>query len=81
MEYIIKLLSVNYEKHQKQFNKNIRLPSAIWRCAKIIEMTAAQTCMVVQIYRKNIVGVVCIDILPYFFNIPCANLNYLNISD
>ncbi|XP_014364187.2 uncharacterized protein LOC106715416 [Papilio machaon] len=58
MEYIIKLLSVNYEKHQKQFNKNIRLPSAIWRCAKIIEMTAAQTCMVVQIYRKNIVGVI-----------------------
>ncbi|XP_068619517.1 uncharacterized protein [Battus philenor] len=58
MEHIIKLLSINYESNQRLNNKNLRLPSAIWRCAKNIEMTAAQTCMVVQIYRKNIVAVI-----------------------
>ncbi|XP_013186298.1 uncharacterized protein LOC106131672 [Amyelois transitella] len=54
MEYIIKLLSLNYETNQRLLNKNIYLPSAIWRCAKNIEMNAAQTCMVVQLYRKNV---------------------------
>lgn len=54
MEYVIKLLSINYETNQRLVNKNIYLPSAIWRCAKNIEMTAAQSCMVVQLYRKNI---------------------------
>ncbi|KAJ0172247.1 hypothetical protein K1T71_012220 [Dendrolimus kikuchii] len=58
MEYMIKLLSNNYETNQKLINKNIYLPSAIWRCAKAIEMKAAQTCMVVQLYRKNIVAAV-----------------------
>ncbi|CAG9793430.1 unnamed protein product [Diatraea saccharalis] len=58
MEYIIKLLSINYENNQKLLNKNIYLPSAIWRCAKNIEMKAAQTCMVVQLYRKNIVAAI-----------------------
>ncbi|CAH0677771.1 unnamed protein product [Spodoptera exigua] len=58
MEYIIRLLSTNYETHQKLVNKNIYLPSAIWRCAKKLEVTAAQACMVVQIYRKNIVSVI-----------------------
>ncbi|XP_063832594.1 uncharacterized protein LOC135081740 [Ostrinia nubilalis] len=57
-EYVIKLLSVNYEQNQKLLNKNIYLPSAIWRCAKSIEMNAAQTCMVVQLYRKSIVAVI-----------------------
>ncbi|XP_061379880.1 uncharacterized protein LOC116774021 isoform X2 [Danaus plexippus] len=57
MEYLIKLLSVNYETNQKLLNKNIYLPSAIWRCAKIIEMSAAQTAMVVNLYRKNIMNV------------------------
>ncbi|RVE50427.1 hypothetical protein evm_004964 [Chilo suppressalis] len=56
MEYIIRLLSINYENNQKLLNKNIYLPSAIWRCAKLMEMKAAQTCMVVQLYRKNIVA-------------------------
>ncbi|KAJ8711722.1 hypothetical protein PYW08_008676 [Mythimna loreyi] len=55
MEYVIKLLSNNYETHQKLVNKNIYLPSAIWTCAKKIEMSAAQACMVAQIYRKNII--------------------------
>lgn len=58
MEYIIRLLSTNYETHQKLVNKNIYLPSAIWRCAKKLEVTAAQACMVVQIYRKNIISVI-----------------------
>ncbi|CAG4991142.1 unnamed protein product [Parnassius apollo] len=58
MEYIIKLLSINYENNQRPQNKNIHLPSAIWRCAKNIEITAAQTCMVVQLYRKNIITVI-----------------------
>ncbi|CAH1636028.1 unnamed protein product [Spodoptera littoralis] len=58
MEYIIRLLSTNYETHQKLVNKNIYLPSAIWRCAKKLEATAAQACMVVQIYRKNIISVI-----------------------
>ncbi|XP_021191079.3 uncharacterized protein LOC110376802 [Helicoverpa armigera] len=55
MEYVIKLLSNNYETHQKLVNKNIYLPSAIWRCAKNIELSAAKACMVVQLYRKHIV--------------------------
>ncbi|CAB3233521.1 unnamed protein product [Arctia plantaginis] len=58
MEYVIKLLSTNYETNQKLVNKNIYLPSAIWRCAKIIETKAAQSCMVIQLYRKNIIAVV-----------------------
>ncbi|XP_047537687.1 uncharacterized protein LOC125071472 [Vanessa atalanta] len=58
MEYLIKLLSVNYENNQKLQNKNIYLPSAIWRCAKMIEMSAAQASMVVQLYRKSITNVV-----------------------
>lgn len=58
MDYVIKLLSSNYETHQKLVNKNIYLPSAIWTCAKNIEMSAAQACMVAQIYRKNILTVV-----------------------
>ncbi|KAM3961216.1 uncharacterized protein ACR2FA_004770 [Aphomia sociella] len=58
MDYIIKMLSINYENNQRLLNKNIYLPSAIWRCAKKIEMTAAQTCMVVQLYRKNITSVI-----------------------
>lgn len=58
MEYLIKLLSVNYESHQRLRNKNIYLPSAIWRCAKIIEMSAAQASMVVQLYRESITNVV-----------------------
>ncbi|XP_049886142.1 uncharacterized protein LOC126380637 isoform X2 [Pectinophora gossypiella] len=57
MEYLIKLLSVNYETNQK-LHKNIYLPSAIWRCAKNIETTAAQTCMVVQLYRKYITSAI-----------------------
>lgn len=60
MEYVIKLLSINYETNQKLLNKNIYLPSAIWRCAKNIETKAAQSCMVVQLYRKNIIAVVTI---------------------
>lgn len=56
MEYLIKLLSVNYENNQKLLNKNIYLPSAIWRCAKNIEMKAAQMCMMAQLYRKHIVA-------------------------
>ncbi|CAK1593852.1 unnamed protein product [Parnassius mnemosyne] len=58
MEHIIKLLSINYENNQRPHTKNIHLPSAIWRCAKNIEITAAQTCMVVQLYRKNIISVI-----------------------
>ncbi|CAH0596309.1 unnamed protein product [Chrysodeixis includens] len=58
MEYIIKLLSINYETHHKLINKNLYMPSAIWRCAKTIEMSAAQACMVVQIYRNNIITAV-----------------------
>ncbi|XP_073966972.1 uncharacterized protein [Choristoneura fumiferana] len=58
MEYIIRLLSVNYENNQKLLNKNIYLPSAIWRCAKNIETSAAQACMVVQLYRQNIQNVI-----------------------
>ncbi|CAH0731915.1 unnamed protein product, partial [Brenthis ino] len=58
MEYLIKLLSVNYESHQRLRNKNIYLPSAIWRCAKIIEMSAAQASMVVQLYRESITSVI-----------------------
>ncbi|XP_059051839.1 uncharacterized protein LOC131846526 [Achroia grisella] len=58
MDYIIKMLSINYETNQRLLNKNIYLPSAIWRCAKKIEMTAAQTCMVAQVYRKNITTVI-----------------------
>ncbi|XP_039759958.1 uncharacterized protein LOC120633706 [Pararge aegeria] len=58
MEYLIKLLAVNYEKNQKLLNKNIYLPSAIWRCAKMIEMSAAQASMVVQIYRNSISEVI-----------------------
>ncbi|XP_034836047.1 uncharacterized protein [Maniola hyperantus] len=58
MEYLIKLLSVNYENNQKLLNKNIYLPSAIWRCAKMIEMSAAQGSMVVQLYRKSITDVI-----------------------
>ncbi|XP_052754156.1 uncharacterized protein LOC113520218 isoform X2 [Galleria mellonella] len=58
MDYIIKMLSINYENNQRLLNKNIYLPSAIWRCAKKIEMTAAQTCMVAQLYRKNITAVI-----------------------
>ncbi|XP_053615709.1 uncharacterized protein LOC128678296 [Plodia interpunctella] len=58
MEYIIKLLSLNYETNQRLLNKNIYLPSAIWRCAKNIEMNAAQTCMLVQLYRKNVTKVI-----------------------
>ncbi|XP_050354774.1 uncharacterized protein LOC126776356 [Nymphalis io] len=58
MEYLIKLLSVNYERNQKLQNKDVYLPSAIWRCAKMIEMSAAQASMVVQLYRKSITSVV-----------------------
>ncbi|XP_047998142.1 uncharacterized protein LOC125235567 isoform X1 [Leguminivora glycinivorella] len=58
MEYLIKLLSINYENNQKLLNKNIYLPSAIWRCAKNIETSAVQACMVVQLYRKNIQNVI-----------------------
>ncbi|KAI5645774.1 hypothetical protein NE865_02044 [Phthorimaea operculella] len=58
MEYLIKLLAVNYETNQKLLNKNIYLPSAIWRCAKNIETAAAQMCMVVQLYRQNLLQVV-----------------------
>ncbi|XP_075984822.1 uncharacterized protein LOC142982283 [Anticarsia gemmatalis] len=58
MDYVIKLLSANYETNQKLINKNIYLPSAIWRCAKNIEMNAAQACMVVQLYRKNITSMI-----------------------
>ncbi|KAJ2954809.1 hypothetical protein O0L34_g3118 [Tuta absoluta] len=58
MEYLIKLLAVNYETNQKLLNKNIYLPSAIWRCAKKIETAAAQMSMVVQLYRQNLLHVV-----------------------
>ncbi|XP_063549222.1 uncharacterized protein LOC134756319 [Cydia strobilella] len=58
MEYVIKLLSINYENNQKLLNKNIYLPSAIWRCAKNIETSAVQASMVVQLYRKNIQNVI-----------------------
>lgn len=58
MEYLIKLLAVNYESNHKLHNKNVYLPSAIWRCAKMIEMSAAQASMVVQLYRKNISNIV-----------------------
>ncbi|VVD03734.1 unnamed protein product [Leptidea sinapis] len=58
MEYVIKLLSFNYENNQKLLNKNTYLPSAIWRCAKIIETKAAQSCMVVELYRKNILKMI-----------------------
>ncbi|CAG4959955.1 unnamed protein product [Colias eurytheme] len=58
MEEIIKLLSLNYEKNQRLVNKNIYLPSAIWRCAKILEMSAAKNSMLVELYRKNIVTVI-----------------------
>ncbi|CAF4842098.1 unnamed protein product [Pieris macdunnoughi] len=58
MEHVIKLLALNYENHQKLLNKNIYLPSAIWRCAKIIETTAAQSSMVINLYRRNIVTMI-----------------------
>ncbi|XP_023950637.1 uncharacterized protein LOC112054925 [Bicyclus anynana] len=58
MEYLIKLLAVNYENNQKLLNKNIYLPSAIWRCAKMIEMSAAQASMVVHLYRNSITEVI-----------------------
>jgi hypothetical protein len=58
MEYIIKLLSCNYGNCQKRVIENAYLPNAIWNYAKIIETKAAQTCMVVQLYRKNILPVV-----------------------
>lgn len=60
MEYIIRLLSHNYETNQMLLNKNIYLPSAIWRCAKNIETKAAQMCMVVQLYRNYVTSVVSI---------------------
>ena len=72
MEYLIKLLSVNYENHQKLLNKNIYLPSAIWRCAKIIETSAAQASMVVQIYRASITNVVRITLL-YVYKCQISN--------
>ncbi|CAK1545698.1 unnamed protein product [Leptosia nina] len=58
MEHVIKLLALNYENNQRLLNKNIYLPSAIWRCAKFIEMTAAQSSMVVNLYRRNIATVI-----------------------
>ncbi|KAL4719268.1 hypothetical protein ACJJTC_016893 [Scirpophaga incertulas] len=58
MNYLIKLLTINYENSHKLLNKNLYLPSAIWKCAKIIEANATQSCMVTQLYRKNIVPVI-----------------------
>ncbi|XP_072933431.1 uncharacterized protein [Epargyreus clarus] len=59
MEYIIKLLSANYERNLRIPSKSLyRLPSAIWRCAKSIEMSAAQTSIVLQLYRRNILTVI-----------------------
>ncbi|XP_041983068.1 uncharacterized protein LOC121736078 [Aricia agestis] len=58
MEYLIKLLAANYESSQKLINKNIYLPSAIWRCAKLLELSAAKSCMVVQLYRQNVLNVI-----------------------
>lgn len=58
MDYMVQLLKVNYETSQRIQHQKLHFPSAIWRCAKNIEMKAAQKCMIVQIYRKYIGSVV-----------------------
>lgn len=54
-EYIVNILSTNYQNSQKLEGKNIRIPSGIWRCARYLEIQAAQACMLVALYRKNII--------------------------
>ncbi|CAG9112727.1 unnamed protein product [Plutella xylostella] len=58
LEYLIQLLSSNYETNQKLLGKNIYLPSAIWRCAKILEINAVKSCMVIDLYRRSILSVI-----------------------
>lgn len=67
LEHIMKLLAINYENNQSVTQRYTRLSSAIWRCANIIEINAARSSMLVDLYRRNIL--LMVDIYYFYCNV------------